>query len=146
MFALRRPILAIAVAALIAGAFAFGGRTSARPEKQSSGAQASVVASGNARALALVSFDGTIYRKKGFTAITNAGGGIWCLKLPSTIKASTVVPVVSVEFSHSPTYDASAQWASNGASCVGNQLQVFTFAGTPSPSSFANEAFTIVVP
>jgi hypothetical protein len=143
---LHRPVAVAAGLTVVVGAIGFGGLAWAGSTKPETAVQPQVTATGNAHALALVGFEGTVYRKKGFTAITNPTPGVWCLKLPSTIKATTAVPVVSVEFSHSPNYDIAAQWASNNASCPGNQIQVFTFSGAPSPSTFANEAFSIIVP
>jgi hypothetical protein len=142
----RRPVIAVAALAVLAGTFVLGTAASAVVAKAVSPAATPVKATGRSRAAALVGFEGTVYRMKGFTGVTNASPGIWCLALPKSIDAKTVVPTVSPEFSHSPNYDVGVQWASNAASCPGNQLQVFTFNGPPAPGSFANEAFSIVVP
>ena len=103
----------------------------------------------NARAAALVRYDATFVRQKGFLKITHPDTGNYCLKLESTINEDTLVASITPEYNNSPHVNISAQWYSPHAGCPlkGNWVQVLTLVdGQTGLWSPADEAFSIVIP
>jgi hypothetical protein len=93
-------------------------------------------------------------RSKNITAVSKIGTGAFCVTLASPIDASTVAPVVGVEFSQS-SQSAVASFNVDSAGCPPNSVAVGTGifvigaasnAGTPLGFTANDEPFTIIVP
>jgi len=150
------------IAAAIAGALACGmlgaavaTASSGAPDKAevAAPAPAGVVpaaAAPNARAAALVNYDGTFIRQKGFLKINHPPAtGRYCLKLESTINEDTLVASVTPESYYSPSGEVSARWHSPHLQCPlkGNWVEVLTVVDPGSGTWVsADEAFSIVIP
>jgi hypothetical protein len=101
--------------------------------------------SGTARAEALILPGGSIARSKGVVSVNHFGNGRYCVKLKSTISASTALPVLTIDYDHSPDAAAVAQY--RPLSCTtGNNIGVTTLAAGVGGWGAQDEAFVIVVP
>lgn len=95
------------------------------------------------RAQALVNASGTMDRVRGFISHTHPGAGLYCIKLPSSIKTTSYVPVATVNYSDAPP-DAIAQWRSSSFDCPDTQwvdIRTYSPAGV-----LSDAAFSLVVP
>ena len=72
--------------------------------------------------------------------------GTYCVKLVSTIKAGSVVPSLTVDYSTSLRTPVSVQWVSAPVSCPPNSIEVRTLLDEGSTYVHSSQGFALVVP
>lgn len=107
-------------------------------------------ADGSARAYAsVITGDPPVFgtgKMKGFVGITVGGTGAYCLELDSSIDASTVTPVATVDYWNSPAEVTFVEVHAAGTDCHGtNEIEIITRASNG--TDFANNVgFHVIVP
>jgi hypothetical protein len=98
-----------------------------------------------------------VYRSKGVASVTHPSTGLWCVKPSFSVSLTSIIPVLTVDFSNSSgAFGEMAQYRPGTATsgCPTGTIPILTFEqDTDSSSSTFNQfifsdnvAFTIIVP
>lgn len=87
-----------------------------------------------------------VVRGKGISAVTNPDPGLWCVRPNvSGLHPSKVVPMTSVEYSGSTTFNDAIQWRSIRTLCPAGTLEFLSFQlGSGVPNN--DVSFTVMIP
>lgn len=109
-----------------------------------------IALAGKARAIAEVSYDGTVLGSKNIVGVTRYDVGSWCVQLNPKIDVTTAVALATPNPAYSPDITTVAYYyASNtctNEAGIPNSVEILTGSMDSGTLRYADEAFIVVIP